>query len=63
MIYSIFTLMSFNYGRDLHNDDNDGFPFEVLVDNLKPINDYNNIVILEIDYSRSSRWATIEEVH
>ena len=55
MINSIFTLMSFNYGRDLHNDDNGGFPFEVLVDNLKPINDYNSIVILETNYLKSSR--------
>jgi len=40
--------MPFNHGRDLQNDDNGGFSFELLIDDPKPANDDDNIVIPEL---------------
>jgi hypothetical protein len=41
-------LMSFSHGRNLQNDNNGGFSFELLIDDPKPANDDDNIVILKL---------------
>lgn len=46
------SLMSFNHRKDLQNNDNGGFSFELLVDDPKPTNDDDNIVIPKLLFKK-----------